>query len=115
MTPRVVGLASGRWGDFGALVSVAYSQIKSNEFGYRNWGWSQIKVNPGNIGAGVSAADAALLQSGTLYAPQADTSSTWYDHRTRLGSTVSLQYEPTDRRCWPTTCEHRCIHRLTAD
>lgn len=96
VTPRLVGLVSDRWGDFGALASLAYSVNDSNEFGYRNWGWSQIKVNAANIGPGVSAEDAALLESGKIYAPQADTYSTWYDHRTRLGSTVALQYEPTD-------------------
>jgi TonB-dependent receptor len=96
VTPRVVGLISDRSNDFGALVSVAYSENDSNEFGYRNWGWSQIKVSPGNIGPGVSAADAKLMESGTIYAPQADTYSTWFDHRTRLGTTASLQYEPTD-------------------
>jgi TonB-dependent receptor len=96
VTPRLVGLISDRWGNFGALASIAYSTNDSNEFGYRNWGWSPIKVSPGNIGAGVSATDAALLESGKIYAPQADTYSTWYDHRTRLGSTVALQYEPTD-------------------
>ncbi|HEY2403553.1 MAG TPA: TonB-dependent receptor, partial [Steroidobacteraceae bacterium] len=96
VTPRLVGLVSDRWGDFGALASLAYSVNDSNEFGYRNWGWSQIKVNAANIGPNVSASDAALLESGKIYAPQADTYSTWYDHRTRLGSTVALQYEPTD-------------------
>lgn len=96
-TPRLVGLISDRWGNFGALASVAYSVNDSNEFGYRNWGWSKIKVSPGNIGPGVSAADAAALESGTIYAPQADTYSTWYDHRKRLGATLALQYEPTDR------------------
>src|SRR6202008_3980581 len=35
VTPRVVALASVRKGDFGALISVAYSQIRSNEYGYR--------------------------------------------------------------------------------
>lgn len=95
-TPRLVGLISDRWGNFGALASVAYSINDSNEFGYRNWGWSQIKVSPANIGPGVSAADAALLESGSIYAPQADTYSSWYDHRTRLGTTLALQYEPTD-------------------
>jgi TonB-dependent receptor len=95
VSPRIVGLISDRWDNhFGALASVSYSINDSNEFGYRNWGWSQIKVGPGNIGPGVSAADATLLESGTVYAPQADTYSTWYDHRTRTGGTLSLQYEP---------------------
>ena len=96
VTPRLVGLISDRWGSFGALASVAYSVNDSNEYGYRNWGWSQIKVSPANIGPDVSATDAALMESGKIFAPQADTYSSWFDHRKRLGTTLSLQYEPTD-------------------
>jgi len=98
VTPRVVGLLSNRWGDFGALVSVAYSEANSNEFGYRDFNWGPIHVNAANIGSGVSATDSARLQSTNtateIYAPQADTYSTWYDKRKRLGTTLSLQYEP---------------------
>jgi iron complex outermembrane receptor protein len=100
VTPRVVGLISNRWGDFGALLSVAYGENDSNEYGYRSFGWGQIHVNPANIGPGISAADAARLTAndGTrVYAPQADTYSTWFDHRSRLGTTLSLQYEPGDK------------------
>jgi TonB-dependent receptor len=97
VTPRVVGLASGRWGDFGALVSVAYSEIKSNEFGYRNWGWGLVKYSPANIGPNIDAATAQKLQSGTIVAPQAESPSTWYTDRKRLGITSSLQYHPGDR------------------
>ncbi|WCM27121.1 TonB-dependent receptor [Sphingomonas sp. QA11] len=97
ITPRVVGLASGHWGDFGALVSVAYSQIKSNEYGYRNWGWGYVKYAPGNIGPNIDAATSQLLQSGTIVAPQAESPSTWYTDRRRLGVTSSLQYHPGDR------------------
>ena len=46
VTPRLVGLASGRWGDFGVLVSAAYSNIRSNEYGYRNWGWGSPNTMP---------------------------------------------------------------------
>ena len=92
VTPRVVALASDRWGDFGALVSVAYSRIKNNEFGYRNWGWGLVKYNPANIGPNIDAATAAKLQSGTLFAPQAESPSTWYTDRRRLGVTGALQY-----------------------
>ncbi len=101
VTPRVVGLISDRWGDFGALVSVAYSQNDSNEYGYRNWGWSQITVGAKNIGPGVSAADAARLESTSpatqLFAPQAESPSSWYTHRERLGITSALQWQPSDR------------------
>ncbi|MBO9558930.1 MAG: TonB-dependent receptor [Caulobacter sp.] len=98
-SPRVVGLISNRWGDFGALASIAYGESDSNEFGYRSFNWGPIRANAGNIGAGVSAADAAKLTAATatIYAPQADTYSTWYDHRKRLGATLSLQYEPGDK------------------
>ncbi|WP_298688631.1 TonB-dependent receptor [uncultured Sphingomonas sp.] len=94
VTPRVVALASDRWGDVGALVSVAYSQIKSNEYGYRNWGWGQVKYNPANVGPNIDPKTAALLESGTIYAPQAESPSTWTTDRRRLGVTTALQYHP---------------------
>lgn len=99
ITPRVVGLISNRWGDFGALASIAYGETDSNEFGYRSYNWGRIRANAGNIGSGVSAADAARLTAATatVFAPQANTYSTWFDHRKRLGATVALQYEPGDR------------------
>ncbi|HLY91241.1 MAG TPA: TonB-dependent receptor [Acetobacteraceae bacterium] len=92
VTPRVVALASDRWGDFGALVSVAYSEIKNNEYGYRNWGWGKVTYNAANIGPNIDPQTAALLRSGTLYAPQAESPSTWYTDRKRLGVTSALQY-----------------------
>jgi TonB-dependent receptor len=100
LNPRLAALVSDRWGDFGALVSAAYGVSDSNEFGYRNFNWAQIHINPANIGPGVSAADAARLtatDSSRVFAPQADTLSTWYDHRIRFGATLSLQYDPGDR------------------
>jgi len=100
VTPRIVGLISNRWGDFGALLSIAYSENDSNEYGYRDYGWGQIHANAANVGAGVDAATAARLESTStateLFAPQSDTYSTWYTHRTRVGSTLALQWEPSD-------------------
>lgn len=95
VTPRVVGLISNRWGNFGALASIAYGENDSNEFGYRSFNWGPIRANAANIGPGVSAADAAKLTAATptIFAPQADTYSTWFDHRKRLGATVALQYK----------------------
>jgi TonB-dependent receptor len=93
VTPRVVGLASGRWGDFGALVSVAYSQIKSNEYGYRNWGWGLTKYGAANIGPNIDAATRQKLIAG-VFQPTAQSPSSWYTDRKRLGITSSLQYHP---------------------
>jgi iron complex outermembrane receptor protein len=101
VTPRMAGLISNTWGDFGALVSVAYSENDINEYGYRNWGWSPINVGATNVGLGVSAADRDRLIFATgdnrVMAPQAQTYSTWLDHRERLGGTFTLQYRPSDR------------------
>ena len=97
VTPRVVALASDRWGSFGALVSVAYSQNLSNEFGYRNWGWGQVHYNPGNVGPQIDAATAAQLEAtgnGRLYAPQAESPSSWYTDRKRIGVTTAFEYQP---------------------
>jgi iron complex outermembrane receptor protein len=46
ITPRVVGLISNRWGDFGALASVAYGENDSNEFGYRSFNWGRSAATP---------------------------------------------------------------------
>jgi TonB-dependent receptor len=95
VTPRAVALASVRSGDWGALVSVAYSKIKSNEYGYRNWGWGPTKYGAKNIGAEIDADTRAKLLAG-VYQPTAQSPSTWYTDRQRLGVTSSVQYHPGD-------------------
>jgi TonB-dependent receptor len=99
VTPRLAGLISDCWGDVGLLVSAAYSESDVNEYGYRNWGWTPINVAAANIGPGVSAADRDRLINAKgddrVRAPQAQTYSTWFDHRARLGVTTALQYRPS--------------------
>jgi TonB-dependent receptor len=99
VTPRLAGLISDRWGDVGLLVSAAYSESDVNEYGYRNWGWTPINVAAASIGPGVSAADRDRLVNAKgadrVQAPQAQTYSTWFDHRERLGITLALQYRPS--------------------
>jgi TonB-dependent receptor len=100
VTPRIVGMISDRVGAFGGLISAAYSTNDSNEYGYRNWGWGQATIGAAHIGPGVSASDSTLLQSGSLFLPQAITYSTWYTHRERLGLTVVSAIIATITR-WP--------------
>jgi TonB-dependent receptor len=101
LTPRLVGLISDRWGDFGALVSVAYSKAETIETGYRNWNWSQINLRAANVGPAISAADRALLVNATganrVWNSRAQTYATWFNERERLGVTAALQYHPSDR------------------
>lgn len=96
VTPRLVGLASTRSGDFGALVSVAYSRIRNNEYGYRNWGWGLTKYADRNIGPEIDAATRQQLLNG-VWQPTAQSPSSWYTDRQRLGVTSSVQYHPGDR------------------
>ncbi|NLS25198.1 hypothetical protein S2M10_01610 [Sphingomonas sp. S2M10] len=95
VTPRAVALASVRSGDWGALLSVAYSKIKSNEYGYRSWGWGPTKYAAKNIGPEIDADTRAKLLAG-VYQPTAQSPSTWYTDRQRLGVTSSVQYHPGD-------------------
>jgi iron complex outermembrane receptor protein len=97
VTPRIVGLFSQRQGDFGALVSVAYSKIRNNEYGYRNWNWGKVTYGAANIGPEIDAATRSLLRGGTIFAPQAQSPSSWYTDRERIGVTTALQYHPGDR------------------
>jgi TonB-dependent receptor len=101
VTPRLVGLVSQRWGDFGFLASAAYSTADTIEFGYRNWNWSQITFGAANVGPAVSAADRALLVNATganrIWNSRAQTYATFFNKRERLGLTTALQYHPNAR------------------
>ncbi|MBY9064388.1 TonB-dependent receptor [Sphingomonas yunnanensis] len=97
VTPRLVVLLSQRQGDVGALVSVAYSKIRNNEYGYRNWNWGKVTYGARNIGPEIDEATRALLRGGTIFAPQAQSPSTWYTERERIGVTTALQYHPGER------------------
>jgi iron complex outermembrane receptor protein len=99
VTPRMVALLSNHSDVFGALVSVAYSEIKSNEYGYRNWGWAQSHYNAANVGPNIDAATAAALEAtgnNRIWAPTAQSPSSWYNDRKRFGVTGALQYHPSD-------------------
>ncbi|MEP9357529.1 TonB-dependent receptor [Sphingomonas sp. KR3-1] len=95
VTPRVVALASTHGDSFGALISVAYSQIRNNEYGYRNWGWGLTKYAAANIGPNIDADTRTKLLNG-VWQPTAQSPSSWYTDRKRLGVTSSLQYHPGD-------------------
>lgn len=100
LTPRVVGLVSDHWGDFGALASVAYSSADTIEWGYRNWNWSRINFGEKNVGPGVSLATRDLLVNAKgddrVWNSRAQTYGSWFNHRERLGLTGTLQYHPGD-------------------
>ncbi|HQS96365.1 TonB-dependent receptor [Novosphingobium sp. 17-62-19] len=101
LTPRVVGLISGQAGDFGGLLSVAYSKADTVEFGYRNWNWSQINFRAPNVGPAIPADVRNLLVNARgadrVWNSRAQTYATWFNQRERLGVTGALQYHPDDK------------------
>lgn len=92
--PRIAGLLSNRWGDVGALVSLAYSERNTTEFGTNTTRWRRE--------GGKTAVDAndtelqADLDSGELWFPRGLRYSLWNNQQQRLGVTAALQFEPSD-------------------
>lgn len=91
--PRVAALFSQTWSDFGALVSVAYSERQTKEYGSNTTRWRRE--------TGKKAADASdtelqsLLDSGELWFPRGHRYSLWENEQSRLGVTAALQYRPS--------------------
>lgn len=98
LTPRLVGLASFRSGDFGALFSAAFSRADTIEWGYRNWNWSKINFGEGNVGPDIDDAIRDLLVNASgddrVWMSRAQTYGSWFNRRDRLGLTGALQYNP---------------------
>jgi TonB-dependent receptor len=88
--PRAAFLISNRWGDFGALFSVAYSDRESLEEGSSTVRWqSGGFVNANNL-SGVPTADLNAAFHPRI--PRYDV----YEHtQERIGITGALQWEPT--------------------
>lgn len=95
-TPHLAALFSNRWSDFGVLIAAAFSTANSVERGYRNWGWHQAVFGSTNISPAIAPSDASALLASQIYLPIAETYSSWFNHRTRIGATAALQYRPAD-------------------
>ncbi|QJR80722.1 TonB-dependent receptor [Alteromonas pelagimontana] len=92
--PRMAGLLSNTWGNFGALVSVAYSERNTTEFGTNTTRWRQ---EGGKVAADPTDTELqAELDSGELWFPRGHRSSLWNNEQKRLGITAALQYKPND-------------------
>lgn len=91
--PRIAALLSNTWSDFGALVSVAYSDRDTMEYGTNTTRWRR---EGGKTDA--DASDTALqaeLDSGELWFPRGHRYSMWENQQKRLGVTAALQYKPS--------------------
>lgn len=93
--PRVAGMISNTWGNFGALASVAFSQKNSSEYGSNTYRWRQVKATNG-ISDSVDADTAAKAEAGELWFARGNRYSVWNNDQQRLGVTTALQYRPSN-------------------
>lgn len=92
--PRFAALISNRGEHWGALISVAYSERETREYGTNTTRWRQetgkVAADPGNTEL------QEQLDSGKLWFPRGHRYSLWNNQQKRLGITSSLQFKPSD-------------------
>ncbi|MET6756839.1 TonB-dependent receptor [Pseudoalteromonas sp. NCIMB_1079] len=98
--PRFAGLLSNTWGNFGALVSVAYSEVDTIEEGYHVWSWKQASFGDDNVADSVDGDIKNRLVNATgndrVFVSRANNIASWANTRKRTGITAALQWQPSD-------------------
>lgn len=93
--PRMTGLVTKEWGDFGILVSAAYNHRKTREEGFDTYRWRLNTANGSDI-SNLSSEEQSKINSGTLLFPRGNRLSDWDSTQDRLGITTSVQWNPGD-------------------
>jgi TonB-dependent receptor len=93
--PRLTGLVSKNWGDFGILVSAAYSHRQTRETGVDTYRWRRNKANGSDISA-LTQEEQDKINSGELRFARGNRQSVWDSTQDRLGVTASAQWNPAD-------------------
>jgi len=101
VSPRVAALVSDTWleGRLGGLLSVAYSQQQTVEFGHSTVRWASGGWDLANVAATVDPALVARLNGGgadALFYPRFNRYDVYQYQRRRLGVVGSLQYQLSD-------------------
>ncbi|RKF21161.1 TonB-dependent receptor [Altericroceibacterium spongiae] len=103
--PRLTGLVSRNWGDFGILVSAAYSHRKTREEGVDTYRWRLNEpYDPADGSGGSYGSDISNLtqdeqdaiNAGGLRFPRGNRYSVWDSKQDRFGLTASIQWNPAD-------------------
>lgn len=95
ISPRVATLLSNTWGDFGALASVAYSKRNVSEQGYNTYRWRAMNGNGSDLSE-LPQEQQDLITNSELHFSRGSRYSLFENEQERLGTTVALQYMPTD-------------------
>ncbi len=94
--PRFAGMISNTWGDFGALVSLAYSERESAEEGYDTFRWRQRTRTPDQFSDTLPQDIQDNLEAGNIWFARGNRYSSWTNDQERLGITTALQFSPSD-------------------
>ncbi|WP_294332547.1 TonB-dependent receptor [uncultured Sphingomonas sp.] len=94
--PRFTGLLSKNWGNFGVLISGAYSHRNTREEGFDTYRWRRNKANGSDVSA-LTADQQAKIASGDLRFARGNRLSVWDSTQDRLGLTAAIQWKPSDK------------------
>ena len=92
LAPKISGLISNTWGNFGALFSIAYSSRDTEEQGANTTRWRRESPNGADISA-LSSADQQAWIDREIYVPRGNRYSVWQSEQSRIGLTTSFQYK----------------------
>ncbi len=96
ISPRLAALLSNTWGDFGALVSFAYSERETNEQGYNTYRWRPLNASGSDISS-LPQADQDKINNDGLFFSRGSRYSLFESDQTRTGTTLALQYQPSEK------------------
>ncbi|QSX34120.1 TonB-dependent receptor [Shewanella avicenniae] len=94
-SPRVAFLLSNTWGDFGALVSLAYSNRNTSEQGYNNYRW-RYRTTGGSDISELDADTQQAINDNQVRFSRGNRYSQYNADQSRTGATLALQYRPSD-------------------
>ncbi len=93
--PRVTALFSKNWGNFGFLISAAYSHRKTRETGVDTYRWRTNNATGSDISS-LTQEEQDKINSGTLLFARGNRESVWDSTQDRFGLTSSVQWNPSD-------------------
>lgn len=90
--PRAAAMFAKQWSNWGSLLSLAYSERYTREFGTNTTRWRKEQKDY----VGDHEALAQPLADGDLWFPRGHRYSVWNNQQSRLGVTATIQYQPNN-------------------
>ena len=94
--PRVAAMVSNTWDNFGALVSVAYSERSTSEVGVDTFRWRKRTRSADQYSDALPQDIKDNLEEGNIWFARGNRYSDWTNEQERLGLTAAFQFRPSD-------------------